>query len=460
MVKIFRQRKYEKITEPEKSEKSLSLPPKWPIQFLQFYFTMKKIGTILLSFCICALCLAIRAQSTRTEFVYTEPYPQEKLFLINQSMEISLNGRVKKVEQTSNVRKVTFIPGGRVAYVGDYCLYTFDTMGNIKKYVEKRLELDDTVGIPVSKKKALPLEFFNAKKDNETTGPYKMEEEKYSFKDDRLVSIKKDYQTTELEYDEQGKLVRMTEYYFRSYRTTHFNLNENGQLVSISSSRSKKDNQTTDVFCYDAQGNCVVHSKRFDNGWRRDIYEYDESGNRIFEGRCEKFNKKNLCDCKESFFNHGYEYDDQHHVTRDYLIGDWKPRGWDYYYQYDLVGREIEFKIYETNGKERTFRAHIVSSYDSIGRIVSKEALSGTFFINEAFARYTRNAIHQTWEYDTYGNLLLEKVYQDESGPFRVLKYTYEYDGHGNWIKRCRYEGDSEDVLELTETLERVISYY
>ena len=209
-----------------------------------------------------------------------------------------------------------------------------------------------------------------------------------------------------------------------------------------------------------AQGNCVVHSKRFDNGWRRDIYEYDESGNRIFEGRCEKFNKKNLCDCKESYFNHGYEYDDQHHVTRDYLIGDWKPRGWDYYYQYDSVGREIEFKIYETNGKERTFRAHIVSSYDSIGRIVSKEALSGTFFINEAFARYTRNAIHQTWEYDTYGNLLLEKVYQDESGPFRVLKYTYEYDGHGNWIKRCRYEGDSEDVLELTETLERVISYY
>ena len=207
MVKIFRQRKYEKITEPEKSEKSLSLPPKWPIQFLQFYFTMKKIGTILLSFCICALCLSIRAQSTRTEFVYTEPYPQEKLFLINQSMEISLNGRVKKVEQTSNVRKVTFIPGGRVAYVGDYCLYTFDTLGNIKKYVEKRLELDDTVGIPVSKKKALPLEFFNAKKDNETTGPYKMEEEKYSFKDDRLVSIKKDYQTTELEYDEQGKLV-------------------------------------------------------------------------------------------------------------------------------------------------------------------------------------------------------------------------------------------------------------
>ena len=426
---------------------------------MQFYFTMKKIGTILLSFCICALCLAIRAQSTRTEFVYTEPYPQEKLFLINQSMEISLNGRVKKVEQTSNVRKVTFIPGGRVAYVGDYCLYTFDTLGNIKKYVEKRLELDDTVGIPVSKKKALPLEFFNAKKDNETTGPYKMEEEKYSFKDDRLVSIKKDYQTTELEYDEQGKLVRMTEYYFRSYRTTHFNLNENGQLVSISSSRSKKDNQTTDVFCYDAQGNCVGHSKRVDNGWRREIYEYDEAGNRIFEGLCKKFNKKNFCDCKKTRVYHGYEYDDQHHKIRDYLIGDWKPNGWDYYYQYDSAGREIEYKYFEIRGDKRTFTDHVISSYDSSGRIVCKEALYGDFRINESFADYAF-AIMQTWEYDSYGNILSERAYRNKEVPFKVLKYTYEYDSHGNWIKRCRYEGDSEDVLELTETLERVISYY
>lgn len=420
---------------------------------------MKK-RTILLSFCICALSLAIRGQSTRTEFVYEEPYAQKELYLIPQSMEISLNGRVKKMEQTSNVRKVTSFQSGKVAYVGNYCLYTFDTLGNIQKYSEKRIELDDTVGIPVSKEKVLPPEYFNAKKNNGNANPYKIEEEKYLFKDGRLVSIKKDYETTELEYSEQRKLVRMAEHFLFSCNTTHFNLNENGQLVSISSSNSKKKLQTTDVFCYDAQGNCVVHSKKFDNGWRREIYEYDEAGNRIFEGRCEKFKKKNLCDCKKTHVYHGYEYDDRHHKTRDYLIGDWKPNGWDYYYQYDSAGREIEYKCFETRGDNRTFSSHIVSSYDSLGTIVSREALSGTFFINEAFARYTRNAKHQTWEYDAYGNLLLEKVYQDESGLFKVLKYTYEYDGHGNWIKRCRYEGDSEDNLELTETLERVISYY
>ena len=417
---------------------------------------MKK-RTILLSFCICALSLAIQGQSTRTEFVYEEPYPQKEFFLIHQSIEITLNGRVKKMEQTSNVRKVTFVPSGRVAYVGDYCLYTFDTLGNIRKYCEKRIELDDTVGIPVSKEKALFPEYFNAKSDHGTADPYKIEEEKYLFKDGRLASIKNGYGTAEFEYNEQGKLLR--KYYSLSCNTTYFNLNENGQLVSISSSNSKKDPQTTDVFCYDAQGNCVGHSKRVDNGWRREIYEYDEAGNRIFEGLCKKFNKKNFCDCKKTRVYHGYEYDDQHHKIRDYLIGDWKPNGWDYYYQYDSAGREIEYKYFEIRGDKRTFTDHVISSYDSSGRIVCKEALYGDFRINESFADYAF-AIMQTWEYDSYGNILSERAYRNKEVPFKVLKYTYEYDSHGNWIKRCRYEGDSEDVLELTETLERVISYY
>ena len=67
--------------------------------------------------------------------------------------------------------------------------------------------------------------------------PYKIEEEKYLFKDGRLASIKNGYGTAEFEYNEQGKLLR--KYDSLSCNTTYFNLNENGQLVSISSSNSK-----------------------------------------------------------------------------------------------------------------------------------------------------------------------------------------------------------------------------
>jgi hypothetical protein len=146
-------------------------------------------------------------------------------------------------------------------------------------------------------------------------------------------------------------------------------------------------------------------------------------------------------------------------MTRNYLIGDWKPNGWDSYYQYDSAGREIEYTSYETRGDERTFKTHVISSYDSLGKIVCKEALRGSFLINEAIFGYT-NVVMQQWEYDAYGNIVWIKAYYNKNKPFKVVKYEYEYDDHGNWTKRCCREGDSEDDLTLTETVEREISYY
>jgi hypothetical protein len=66
----------------------------------------------------------------------------------------------------------------------------------------------------------------------------------------------------------------------------------------------------------------------------------------------------------------------------------------------------------------------------------------------------------QQWEYDAYGNILWIKAYFSKDKPFKVVKYEYEYDDHGNWTKRYRREGDSEETMKITETLEREISYY
>ena len=390
---------------------------------------------------------------------------------------------MKSVQQTSTPRRLTEMPSGKIVFLVKQYQYTFDSTGNLTKYIDKELCSYDT-DIVFSDSEIPSPEYLKAKH-------FKIdEEETCSFQNGLLTSKKRTNRvansTTRYEYNEQGKLIREITYYVLMPRITTISLNENGQPLSVSiithnsntasqkkakegnrkqtkGNRGKQydvsDDNITDFFCYDEQGNCTAHLEKIREEWRMDFYEYDDAGNLIFEGRCEEFNEKKPCDCQKKHINHGYEYDENHRMTRSYLIGDWKPNGWDYHYQYDSAGREIEYTSYETRGEERTFTTHVVSSYDSLGRMVCKEALRGSFLINEAIFRYS-NAVMQKWGFDAYGNTLWIKAYYSKNKPFKVVKYEYVYDDHGNWTKRQRFEGDSEDTLTLTETLERVISYY
>ena len=51
-------------------------------------------------------------------------------------------------------------------------------------------------------------------------------------------------------------------------------------------------------------------------------------------------------------------------------------------------------------------------------------------------------------------------VYKVTDHPFKIVRYQYDYDRHGNWIKRVRYEGESEDMMNITQVEERHITYY
>ncbi len=147
-------------------------------------------------------------------------------------------------------------------------------------------------------------------------------------------------------------------------------------------------------------------------------------------------------------------------MVREYSIGDWKPSGSDCYYQYNNAGREIEYKHYDVRGTQRTFDRHIQTTYDSAGRMVRKEALLGTFLVNEMVFNYTRDAVLEEWTYDGQGNLEKQAVYQTLPKPFKIVRYQYSYDQQGNWVKRVRYEGANEDSMTVTEILEREIEYY
>ena len=189
-----------------------------------------------------------------------------------------------------------------------------------------------------------------------------------------------------------------------------------------------------------------------------DYFVYDSLDNMILEGRCNGYNGDNSsCECKGFHASQGYEYDEQHHLIRKYSIGDWKPSGWDYYYQYDSAGREIEYKHYDVLGSKRTFDRHIQTTYDSAGRIVKKEALVGDFRPTEFVFIDSEK---EEWTYDEYGNLVEHVVYETKAKPHRIVCYQYKYDQYNNWVKRVRYEGASDDSMIPTKITERKIEYY
>ena len=430
------------------------------------------------------LCFDLQAQPTHTDFVKKAPYPQySSTEFTCSAKDISLNGWVKSVQQTSTIRRFTQIPSGTIVFCVEQHQYTFDSTGNLMKYIDKELCSKDT-DIVFSDSEIPSPEYLKAKHFMIN------EEETCSFQTGLLISKKRNNRvansTTRYEYNEQGQLIREITYYGLMPRITSIRLNENGQPLSVSiithtsitdsqkkakegkkqkaiGNREKQDGITddnvTDLFCYDEHGNCVAHLEKIREEWRMDFFEYDDAGNMIFEGLCEKFNEEKPCKCQKKQINHGYEYDENRRMTRNYLIGDWKPNGWDDHYQYDSAGRKIEYTSHETRGDKRTFTTHVVLSYDSLGRIVCKEALRGIFLINEALFSYS-NVVMQKWDYDEYGNIVWIKAYYNKNKPFKVVKYEYEYDDHGNWTKRQRFEGDSEEVLTITETLERKIIYY
>jgi YD repeat-containing protein len=425
----------------------------------------------LLLLCVCLWCAEVQAQPVRTVFVAKEPYKQLYLYIPPSSIDISLNGRVKSVEQTSNVYLVHVLSGGGMTSASyqqsHYLQYIFDSLGNLESYKSKYIYFD-TNTVEASVEKALPIKYFR-----QPTEQYTIEDDKSYFFKDGLLTKEKDGSTTNLyEYDEHGNLICIKEYHGNFWpRTTTVSLNENGLPLTVTvhdpsntHNQQEKDKENipdnaTDMLCYDAEGNCTAHLQKCYNGWRMDVYEYDRSGNLIFEGPCEKYSKSNPCGCKKSRINHGYEYDSQNNRIRDYLIGDWKPSKWDRSFKYDTAGREIEYTTYETSGKQRTLSSHVTTTYDSLGRIVCKEAFTGFYVSNEALFNYSR-VVKQTWEYDARGNIICLKAYKDKSKPFKVVRYEYVYDDHDNWIQCRRHEGESEDSMPVTQTLERVICYY
>lgn len=413
--------------------------------------------------CFCSDSANVPAETIgrreKTEYVYTEPYQEFNLFYgYYRRLNISLNGYVKSVVQTDV--PVSLLKKDNSSEKVNILQQTwkFSPSGQLCHSHINKTSMKDVRDYDFNDNRTL----FGDKYESTDTIEY------FGFDSvGRMCqAIDEHYSSNEtFEYDDNGHLTKVATYYWDKdiLIETLITLNDDWKPVRVEERRNGKERVgVIDAYCYDERGNKVAHQMH--NGkiaqWM-DSFEYDSLNNMIFEGRCWNYNGNNhTCECKGFRKDHGYEYDDQHRLIREYSIGDWKPSGMDTYYQYDSSGREIEYRHFDVRGTQRTFDLHIQTTYDSAGRMVKKEALLGSFLVNEAIFRYTRNAILEEWVYDEYGNLKQHVVYETKAKPFMIVRFQYKYDQQGNWVKRVRYVGENEDSMTATEVLEREIEYY
>ena len=411
----------------------------------------------------------------RTEYVTQKPYKEYDIgydFIISPLYEyghlnISLNGTVKSVVQTEVPVSLLKKANSSEKVSVRQQTWKFSPTGQLSLCHINKTTLKDILDYDINDDRTLTDDKYEAT----DTIAY------YIFNSIGQLSqvIEENYSSKKtFEYDPNGHLTNLETYYWDNdvLSETLITLNDDGKPVRVEERRDRngmKSIGVVDCYCYDERGNRVAH--QMNNGkavqWMN-YYVYDSLDNMIFEGRCRGYRgDNNNCKCKGFRASRGYEYDDQHNMIRNYSIGDWKPSGWDNYYQYDSEGREIEYKHYDVRGKQRTFDCQVQTTYDSAGRIVKKEALLGSFLFSEPLLWKsfldewtTVMAVLEEWSYDEHGNLVEHVGYKEKGKLFMIIRYQYEYDRQGNWVKRIRYEGESKSSMTATEVLERQIEYY
>ena len=135
-----------------------------------------------------------------------------------------------------------------------------------------------------------------------------------------------------------------------------------------------------------------------------------------------------------------YRYDEKQQLAEKQLFDKGKHKEKSEF-RYDVQGRIIE----ETNTTADGKRHKTLSTYDNTGRLqsVTQQDENG------------RQESRTCWEYDQYGNILVETWYNEEN--IRNVRSTceYTYDAQGNWTQQIWF--DDGKPFSVTR---RKITYY
>lgn len=436
----------------------------------------KRLFFLIASLIVVNVLAGDRLWAQRDLFPYRKPYPEcpsEYTIVLRYNLEVK--GPVKSIVQTSNASIYRILdnkPGSNKMRVkGCQMEYQYDTLGRPTTFVRYEVLVNDTFSFPPLKSNLLPVlqestSVFTLNKEEECTyhdglpireveGDNRFEyaydnhrnlSGTYHFMKNRLVAEK------HISFNKFDKPVLHEEFVY-GYKFSH------KDPLKMTNAEKEDFRGIAHGYDYDELGNMVAHKMNNGSVCWMDRYEYDESGNLVSAGRCQDYKGKiTSCKCKHYKASFGYEYDQQHRMTREYSIGDWKPEGWDDYYEYDDEGRKTRQYHYDVRQNERTFTRDIRFSYDSMGNLVRKEAVLGQFLSNNSYFGYPV-VTEELWQYDEQGNLVLHKIHQ-ANGKDQEIRFQYVYDAYGNWTWKAMFRVYSDGVVEPMETLSRYIEYY
>lgn len=431
-------------------------------------------------FKLASLLIALNFLAEDQLLAQSDPFPYEKPFPDFPTEyshclrhDISVKGPVKSVIQTTNANAYSqWNNPNSVIVKGEQLEYRYDTLGQLISFIKYIVSVKDTFAYHASKSTPLPIlqqgsATFSLRKEEVCT--YQNGLLVQNIHDDflREFSFDKHQNLSDIYHYKNNRLIAETHLVFNQFNMPILNEEfvygykfDHKDPLEMSPKEKEKYRSITFAYDYDKDGHMIAHKmNNSGSAYWMDRFEYDSVGNLIFEGRCKDFKGDvSSCECKKFHINHGYEYDQQHHMTRNYLIGDWKPEAWDYHYEYDDQGRETRRYKYEVRGEQRTFTSDVHYTYDTLGNLVLKEAVLGKFLSNISYFGYPM--VHsEQWQYDTQGNLILHKIHQ-ENGKDQEIRFQYEYDSYGNWTKKSQFRVHSDGTLEPMETLAREIEYY
>ena len=363
-----------------------------------------------------------------------------------EQFNIVLNGKVKSMMEVSYYAHISCDTVPSTVEIIDYS-------APLHGYVTSLLCKSDTMiyhfNNDLSLKMIKNIDFYV-----DEFGKSRHYESTYLFQNGDLISkkstrngVENDETTYAYQYDSNNNLILKTEN--NSYSTTIYSFEYDDHNHLLKKRGYKYDNEIKEFddkeFQYDTLGNMI--SKTWNNNKRKDIYVYDNRGNKIEEGSCGTNNQYHP--------SQGFVYDDNNRLIKNFTIGDWRPHNSDIYYQYDEYGQEIEVKNYYIyNQKDTVLGYHYIYEYNSYGQKTREEALVGDLL--QIHGRY--KVIATT--YDEHQNMTQQECYNSENQIGFIIRHVYTYDQYGNWIKMEEFEGKNENELKKTNITERIFEYY
>lgn len=207
-------------------------------------------------------------------------------------------------------------------------------------------------------------------------------------------------------YDENGKILRMTDNTFAFEKDITYEYDEAGNLV-----RETKDWN--------------------DDGYLRDVTEYDGNGNIIRK-------TQTIPENDHVEYDHSYTYEFDEAGNPVVCNDENNHKVWERQYTNGVISKQLDYAIDTMIG----YYVSYDTDYDADGKMIKR-------------VKYNKDgAVLHSYEYDSFGNVTAECTYNKDDPTIVEESRNYEYDSNGSMIKADVVYADMEKHITFENDYE------